>query len=296
MKRALFLGCTVPVRARNYEMAARQTAALLGIEFIDIPGFTCCGFPVKSNAYTFSQMMSLRNLALAEEKDLEIVVLCSACTSMLAEANHKFRKSAQYRDHVNALLRKINRSYSGTVRIKHFSRMLLEDVGIDTLRKHITFDLGNISLMPHYGCHYLKPSEIHGEFDSPEDPKTLDMLIEVTGAKTVDMMGRKHCCGGALLASDNRLTYRLAAEKLHMASTSNADALCLVCPFCGVVYDDNQKLIENELEQIYQIPVLYYPQILGLAFGLDPKHLGFKLNKVKTKTFLSKLYGDMADE
>ncbi len=51
MKYALFLGCTIPVRGQNYEMSAREVAKKLDINFVDIPEFSCCGFPIKYTNY-----------------------------------------------------------------------------------------------------------------------------------------------------------------------------------------------------------------------------------------------------
>jgi len=60
MKYALFLGCTVPVRALNYEISTRKVADKLGIELVDINDFNCCGFPVKSvDRDTFLLMAAL---------------------------------------------------------------------------------------------------------------------------------------------------------------------------------------------------------------------------------------------
>ena len=88
MKYALFLGCTVPSRGRNYEMAARLVAEKVGLELVDIPEFTCCGFPLRAVSFDTTILMCAKNLALAEKQGLNITTLCSACTSFQAEANH----------------------------------------------------------------------------------------------------------------------------------------------------------------------------------------------------------------
>ena len=56
------------------------------------------------------------------------------------------------------------------------------------------------------------------------------------------------------------------------------------------MYDSNQKSIESEFEVSYNLPVLYLPQILGLAMGFDRKALGLNMNVVKTKTLLSRFF------
>ncbi len=289
MNYALFLGCTTPVRARNYEMSVRLVAARLGIQLVDLSGFSCCGFPVKSIDRAFSEAICGRNLALAEQRGLDICVLCSACSAMLAEVNHIFRTYPEYLERANRHLGKIGLSYNGTVEVKHISRILYTEIGIERIQNSIVNDLREFVFAIHYGCHYLKPSDAHGMFDSVESPITLDELVRATGASTTNLQNRKYCCGGAVLAVDRDITYQMAEQTLQSTKIEQADAICLICPFCGVIYDDNQKSIELLKATTFDIPVLYYPQILGLAMGMDPAELGLKLNKIKTGKFLEKL-------
>jgi heterodisulfide reductase subunit B len=289
MKYALFMGCTIPARGRNYEMSARQVAARLGIELVDINDFSCCGFPIKGVEYDLAQAMVARNLALAEEAGLPICSLCSACTAMLTEVAHELAEDPALLERVNVHLAKIGRQYRGTTKIKHFTRILFEDIGVEELRKHVQVDIGLFSFAPHYGCHYLKPSAVYGGFDEVEAPESIGALIEAAGAREADLGNRKHCCGGAVMAVNQSVTFEMAARKLTHVRESGADAMCLICPFCAVVYDDNQRSIQAAVGAEFEIPVLYYPQILGLAMGIPPKALGLNLNKVKTKALLARL-------
>jgi len=97
------------------------------------------------------------------------------------------------------------------------------------------------------------------------------------------------CCGGACLAVDEGLALSITKEKLDAIKAQNADGIVLICPFCSIMYDSSQKKIEKDFEVIYTLPVLFYPQILGLAFGIDPKNLGFQMNRVKTKELLGRV-------
>jgi heterodisulfide reductase subunit B len=291
MKYSLFLGCTIPARARNYEMSARQVAEVLGVEFEELPGYTCCGFPIKGVDLDSFRLLAAWNLALAEEKGLPMVTLCSACTGVLTEVNHELKEHSEMRDRVNEALSRVDsgahRIEKG-VEVKHFARLLYEDIGLDAIREKVVRPLEGLKVAPHYGCHYLKPSEIYEGFDDPEDPKTLDELVSATGAESLNYEDRKWCCGGALLAVDPDISFAMANRKLDRIKAAGADAITLVCPFCSVMYDDNQKTIETKFEKTYGIPVLYYPQLLGLAFGLDPKALGLRMNRVKTKDLIAR--------
>jgi heterodisulfide reductase subunit B len=290
MKYALFLGCTIPVRSLNYELSARRVAKALGIEFFDINGFECCGYPVKTLDQHTALLLAARNLCLAEERGLNICTLCSACTGTLAEANRELRENPELRSRVNNDLNAtLGKSYRGTVEVKHFARVLFQDVGLEKIQERVHTDLSSLQLAAHYGCHYLKPSHIYDHIEDPEQPHTLDDLIEVTGAKSVVFEGRNRCCGGGVLAVDEAVALAMSREKLDRVMTAQAEAIVLICPFCDIMYEYSQRKIERTFNTRYGLPVLYLPQLLGLAMGISPDDLAFRLNRVKTKEFLDKV-------
>jgi heterodisulfide reductase subunit B len=289
MRYALFLGCTIPIRGQNYEMASREVAKVLGIEFVDIGEFSCCGFPVKSTDKENTLLMAARNLAIAKDLGLDICTLCNACTSILAEAEKELAGDGDLRDRVNVQLQKIGKRYEPGVKVKHFARILYEDVGVEKLEEKVTRDLSALSLSAHYGCHYLRPKGLYDIAEEPEHPESLDRLIEATGARAVDYKKKLECCGGAILGVDEDVALGMAKDKLDNVTANNVDALVTICPFCTIMYEDNQKKIETKYEVEYNLPVLYYPQVLGLAYGLDRKVLGFRLNKVKADALLEKI-------
>lgn len=290
-KYLLFLGCTIPARARNYELSSRAVAEKCGIELVDENEFFCCGFPVKNADFMSCALMAARNIAIAEKKGLDICCLCSACTGVLAEVNEHLKHDEKMRREVNEKLAKINPEYKieGKLNVKHFARVLFEDVGLDKLRELCgQKPLEMLKIAPHYGCHYLKPSEVH-KWDNVEDPQTLDELVRTSGAESLGYTDRKFCCGGALLAFDQDTALSVGNHKLEIVKETGADAITLICPFCAVMYDDNQRTIEGKFEKEYKIPVVYLPQLLGLAMGIEPKALGMQFNKVKTKDLLAKV-------
>ena len=290
MKYALFLGCTVPTRGLNYELSARKVAEKLGIELVDIPEFGCCGFPIRSLNQGAGFLMAAYALALAEKQELNIVTLCSACNETLQEANHHFKRHPEELAATNEKLKKYGLEYHGGVTIKHFARMLWEDYGVEAIAEKIAKPLVGVSAAAHYGCHYLKPSEIYGHFDDPENPKSLDELIEVTGATAVRYFPEKDkCCGGAILGVKEEVAFKMSRAKLEGVKSQNADAMVLICPFCSVMYEGNQKKIEKAFETELGIPIIYYPQLLGLALGFSSEELGFKLNRIKAKNLLAKV-------
>jgi len=286
LRYALYLGCTAPVRALNYELAARQTASRLGIELVDINDFGCCGFPLKSVHHESALLLSARNLALAEEQGLDICALCSSCTGTLAEAHHALQDD-EVRERVNEELEAtIGRRYNGTIRVRHLARVLYEEVGPERIQEAVTVDLSGLRLAAHYGCHYLKPNDVHDGFDDPENPHSLDQLIEALGADSIYYEGREQCCGGGILGADEETALALPHLKLERAVAAGADALVVICPFCDIMYELQQRRIEKLYETRYNLPVVFYPQLLGLAMGLSADQVGLPLNRVKSRKLM----------
>ena len=289
---ALYLGCTAPVRTLNYELSARNTARRLGIEFVDINDFGCCGFPVKALDHDTALLMSARNLALAEEQGLDICALCSSCTGTQAEANRLLQEDEDLRERVNDKLEAATgRRYNGTIRVRHYARVLYEEVGVPRIQETVRKDLSSLRLAAHYGCHYLKPAGAHDDFDDPEDPRSLDEMIEALGIESVNYEGRDQCCGGGILAADEKTALAMPHLKLERAVAAGADALVVVCPFCDIMYEFQQRRIEKIYETQYRLPVLFYPQLLGLAMGLSADEVGFRLNRVKSRAIMQAARG-----
>jgi heterodisulfide reductase subunit B len=288
---ALYLGCTVPVRGMNYEMATRKVAERLGIELVDIDGFSCCGFPAKPLDWEAGLLMAARNLALAEARGLDMLTLCSACTGTLTEAGHRLKQDAELCAWANAQLAEMGQTYKGTVRVRHLARVFYEQVGVEALQEAVTVSLDEFGFAPHYGCHYLKPSHLYGGFDDPENPQSLGRLIEATGARVVHYEDEGQCCGGGILGFDEKTALLVTKQKLDHVAAVGADAMVLICPFCAIMYEANQRRVESLYETSYKLPVLYYPQILGLATGFSPEEMGFKLNRVKPRKLVKALRG-----
>lgn len=289
MRYGLFLGCTIPARSRNYELSARGIASRLDLEFIDVEGFSCCGFPLEASDEMGAILLGARNLCLAEERGLDICALCSACASMLTKTAYRLDSDQSLREHVNKELSKIGKEYKGTIKVRHFARIVLEDIGLERIKEEIQRDLKGLKVATHYGCHYLKPSYIYEGFDDPQDPLTLEQILEATGITNIQYRRKKDCCGGPVLLSDEEVALTIAQEKLTYVKEAGADCMNLVCPFCSLMFDANQRGIETQFGSEFAIPVLYLPQIVGLAMGLSRKELGLNLNAVSTKKLESAL-------
>ncbi|MCX8036813.1 MAG: CoB--CoM heterodisulfide reductase iron-sulfur subunit B family protein, partial [Candidatus Sumerlaeia bacterium] len=196
---ALYLGCTIPARVQHFEIASRKVAERLGIQLVDVADFACCGYPIASLDARTARLLAARNLALAERAGCDILALCTACTGSLTEAAHELQSDPALRESLNADLAAVGLRYDGTVRVRHLVRVLWEEVGREKIQAAVVRPLDGLLFAPHYGCHYLKPAEAHGDFEDPESPRTLDDLIAWTGARTLDYPGKLRCCGGGVL-------------------------------------------------------------------------------------------------
>jgi len=286
VRAGLFLGCTVPVRAQNYEASLRRIAPGLGIDVVDLTGAGCCGYPVQSVSRRAALVMAARNLAIARRQDLDVVVLCSACGGSLKEAAHLLDADGRLREETNRALEGEGLSYEPGSRVRHVAEVLVHEVGIERIRAAVTRPLAGIRVAVHYGCHYLRPREIHAPGEDPEAPSTLDELVRATGAESLDYAGRLGCCGGGILGIDEQTALAITRRKLD--AVAGADAVVVVCPFCSVMLEGNQKRIEKAAGREYKLPVVYYPQLLGLAMGFGADDLGFSQNRIKAAELLSR--------
>ncbi|MBF0475929.1 MAG: CoB--CoM heterodisulfide reductase iron-sulfur subunit B family protein [Deltaproteobacteria bacterium] len=296
MKFALFLGCTIPARSRQYEMSARKVAEKLGLVFEDVPGFGCCGFPLKSVDPEKTALLAAWSLSLAEEKGLPVMTLCSACSSNLAEENHRLKHDEKLRRRINEKLARVGKEFRGTTEVKHILRVIHQDLGLAKISETVKNPLTGLKVASHYGCHYLKPSELYDKFDDPENPRSLDQIVAAIGGTPVSYDRLKQCCGGAVLVSDEATALGLTKDKLDAVKASGAEAMTLVCPFCNVMYDNNQKSIETRFAIEYGLPVFYMTQLMGLAMGISSKDLGMNLNSVKTKELIARFAGEDEDD
>jgi len=288
-KYALFLGCTTPTQVLQYELASRWVCKYFGIELVDIEDFVCCGINQVNLSIEAGFLMAAMNLAYAESKELDVLTLCAACTGALAEAIERLKDEAT-RDKVNEKLQDVGLGYKGKVKVRHISRVLYEDVGIERIKKEVKKDLSNLRVAPHYGCHYLKPKSALGGFDEPDNPKSLHQLISATGAHPIEYETLNLCCGGKVFPISKDLVHSLVQKKLDNLMSKEVDAIVLQCQTCYLMYSDRQKEINEEYDKQYNLPVILYPQLLGLALGANGiKDLGFNLHTISTDKILTKI-------
>jgi len=282
VKYAFYLGCIVPNRYPNIEKATRVTLPRLGIELDDMEGASCCPAPgvIKSFDRLTWLLLSARNLCIAEEMGLDILTLCNGCYATLKEANTILTGNEKERRKINEMLSTIGRKFNGSIKVKHVGEVLYRDVGLDTIRSCVKRRL-SVKIAAHYGCHIMKPTDLR-EWNTIERPTFLDEMIEATGASSVPYRNRMMCCGagGGLRSGILDVALDMLREKLENMKQAGAECIVDICPFCHLQFDAGQIQLEQKLKAVYNIPVVYYTQLLGLAMGLSENEVGLKMNKV----------------
>jgi heterodisulfide reductase subunit B len=270
----MFLGCAIPYRVSAYEISARKVLKKLGVKIVEMPEFNCCGLPLDPINHETMLILAARNLAMAEQKGLDIVALCPGCAGTLKKVNKMLKEDKALREEINKHLREAGLEFKGTVNAKHIIQVLIEDVGLEKIKNAVVNPLTKVKVAEHNGCHILRPKEYIG-FDDPEDPKTLKTLIEATGATCLDYLDETQCCGAPTVGVNDKIALALARDKLNNIKKVDAQALITICPFCHIMYDTNELRIERMFNEAYGIPVLHYPQLLGLAIGIPAEELAF---------------------
>ncbi len=233
-------------------------------------------------------ILAAKNLAMAEQTGLNILTLCPGCAGTLKKVNKTLKEDKALKEQINVHLKEVGLEFKGTIETKHLLQLLKEDIGLDKIKASIVKPLTMLKVAEHNGCHILRPKEYIG-FDDPEDPQTLKMLIEATGATCLDYIDETQCCGAPSVGVSDKIALQLARDKLNHVKMVEAQALITICPFCHIMYDTNELRIEKIFNEAYGIPILHYPQLLGLAMGLTAEELAFNELRVNASKILKQV-------
>lgn len=288
-KYAIFLGCTIPARQPNYELSARKSLEQLDVELVDLADMTCCcPPPIQSINLESSQAVAAYNICLAEEAGLDIVALCNGCFESLAMANEALKNNSKLKTEINEVLAKVGKEFMGTIEVKHFLQVLMDDIGIEKIKEKVVKPLKHLKVAPFYGCHSLRPSKLL-QLDDPERPQIFENLLDAIGAEPVEYRDKLKCCGGLLKGISDDTALELARDKLLKTSKAGADCISTLCPFCFVALDIGQLQVKSKFNEVYDMPILHYSELLALALGVDPEELALRSHKVKVAKTLEKI-------
>jgi len=291
MEFAMFLGCTIPLKLPHFEKAFRQIASILDVKLKEMEGVSCCPEPVAMQSLNIDTWMTLgaRNLSIAEKMGLDVLTICSGCYETLKTVSVLLEEDREYLEKINSILKKINYNYTGKTKVYHFVEIFAQPEWLNKIKNLVVKPLDDLNLAVHYGCHLIRPSKIM-RFDHPERPEKIDLILETLGAKTIDFASKLECCGYCARLQDE-IGEKLVEDKMTELCEleEDVDALIAVCPACVTQYDRKEKIISRRTGTDLDIPVLYLPEIMAIALGIELEDLNLKNRSVKPTKLIEKL-------
>jgi len=282
-----FPGCSVSHGgAKAYGSSALAVSKALDVELVELEDWNCCGStPYTSVDELASLCTSARNLALAEKRGLDLVTPCSACHVILSRTNSYLKEYPELRAKVDDALAVGDLEYHGTVRVRHLLDIFVNDIGNDEIASRVKRDLSGLKVAAYYGCQMVRPGP---SFDHPESPQSLDRLIESLGAEATPFPLKARCCGGSLIISEEDVALGLINKLLDSAVAGGAECIITVCPLCQTNLDVYQGRVNKKFKTHYNIPVLFFTQLMGLAMGMGIKELGIEKGIVSAEKMLAR--------
>ncbi|KAF1075120.1 CoB--CoM heterodisulfide reductase iron-sulfur subunit B family protein [Halodesulfovibrio sp. MK-HDV] len=264
-------GCSGSGTSVEYDKSTRAVCKKLGIELNEIDDWSCCGStPAHTVDHTLSAALSARNLVLAAKQGQEEVVTpCPSCLANLRTASRKI-EDENYRPKVEALL---DEPCDEAASVASTLQLIVERVGMDAIKKAVVKPLKDLNVACYYGCIMNRPPELM-QFDDPENPMAMDDIMEACGATVLPFPLKVECCGAAAGMPKKDIVTELSGRLLDVAESLNTEIIVTACPLCQMNLDLRQGQVNRANGTRYDIPVVYFTQLLGLALGLSAEEVG----------------------
>jgi len=272
MRYAYYPGCSLEATAKPYQESVVSVAKALGIELVEVNDWNCCGATAYMSVNeVLSFCLSARNLSQAAKTGDVLVTPCSACYTNLRKTEKYLESFPDVRQKVDTALSEAGMKYEGGVVTKHFLEAVVEDVGLEAVKAKVKRPLKGLRVAPYYGCQIVRP---YGIEDGADNPMMMDHLIEAIGATVTYFPMKTTCCGGSLMGSLSEVAMRLCRNLLLCAQQDSADCIVVTCPLCQLNLDVYQPEINKAYSTNFNIPIVYFTQLMGLAFGQKSEALG----------------------
>jgi heterodisulfide reductase subunit B len=272
MRYAYYPGCSLEATGRPYQESVVAVSKTLGIELVELEDWNCCGataYMSINEALSFS--LSARNLCQAKKIGDTLVTACSACYTNLRKTETYLAEFPEMKSKVNTALAEANLNYEGGIVTKHFLQTVVEDVGLDRIKSLVRNPLAALRVAPYYGCQIARP---YGIEDSADNPTMMDKLLIAIGATPTYYPMKTVCCGGSLMGIRKDVALRLCRNILMCAQQYDAQCIAVTCPLCQMNLDAFQSAVNKTYGTSFNLPIVYFTQLMGVAFGLDSKGLG----------------------
>jgi len=280
MKYIYYPGCSLKGTGRAYEESMLPVFKALDVSWEELKEWNCCGataYMSVNEAKAFA--LAARNLAIAEEQGSDdpdmpptVVAPCAACYLVLSKAKHYMAENPDLDRTVRNALAAADLNYRGEVVVRHPLDVFLNDVGLDKIKAAVRNPLAGLKVAPYYGCQIVRP---YAEFDDQDDPTSMDRILKALGAEVVEYPLKTRCCGGSLTGTMNEVGVRLNYILLREARRRGADVVATACPLCQFNLECYQDKMGSWFDDPIRMPVAYFSQLMGLAFGIPRNQLGF---------------------
>jgi heterodisulfide reductase subunit B len=275
---AFYPGCSSQkgASASNYLNSFGLMCEKLDIQLNEVPDWNCCGASI---AYAEGGelprlVLNARNMAIAEKEmpGQDMVTGCPACWLALRDAKGRFEEHASMKADANEALKEVSLTYQGQVKPRHMTEVLIEDIGYDAMKAQVVRPLDGVKIAGYVGCQTNRPFGIAGE--SFENPKYLDKMIETVGAEAVPYDQKVTCCGGALAFSEPDKAYKQIRDIVESAYDHGAQVIATPCQLCQANVELYQSEINKKQGTKFNMPVVFYSQLLGVAYGGNLQQTG----------------------
>jgi heterodisulfide reductase subunit B len=176
-------------------------------------------------------------------------------------------------EHINYALQEDNLTFTGSSAVRHIIEVLVNDVGLDEIKKKVTKPLKGLRVATYYGCQILRPRK-NGDADV-EQPTFFEELLSAIGATPVEFPQKMRCCGGSLIVTYRKAALSMVRNLLQSAADHDAQIVATACPLCQINLECYQKQVNRQYKTQFALPVAYFTQLVGLALGFSPSELGF---------------------
>ncbi len=283
MRVAYWPGCVSRGFTPELHGSMAAVAPLLDIELVELDRAACCGAGViAEHNQELADTLNARTFALAQQTDGELMMnICSTCQGAQSECQERLDAQGDYRDLINGNLADEGLSYEKGLTNKNLLWLLVEDIGLENLKKKVKKPLEGLKVGPFYGCYIVRPTPRLGIDDDHPRDLYMHWLIEALGGTVIDYAGIYKCCGFPLITMNREASLQQAGRHLGDAVDADADCLVVPCPLCHLNLDLQQPLAQKVVGRTLGMPVLHLPQLVGLALGLEPKELGMGKHVVK---------------
>lgn len=280
MNIGFYPGCSLQGTAREYNESVKAIAEAFDIELKEIEDWNCCG---ASAAHSVNKGLSLalpaRILALAEKQGFdEVVVPCAACFNRLAVAQYELNEDEEKKAETEKAIEMTFQNKVKIINVIQFIDKYIKDKIVDKMTRKFEHKVAC-----YYGCLLVRPHKIIG-FDRVEDPTSMDELMTMIGATSLDWGFKTECCGASLSIARTDLVAKLSGNIMKDASERGVEAIIVACPMCHSNLDMRRPQIDEYVGKEISTPVIYITQAIGLAVGVAPEKLGLQRHFVKVNT------------